>query len=172
MTLETMPRRPGGPASLTVELYVRSLSPRECRGRQAAVVSRLARLEVDGQVDDHTVDVWGRQLAVEDAHRTASGRRIRDRIEAFRAWADTHGRSVDPHFPVETVSSELLGEEYSRITFPTMALAEYEDGNLRFVSPCTDDGGVVCTVADRLAALESAERAQAVGIVTDVEADE
>lgn len=171
MTPESKRRRPGGAESLELELYVRSLTPTECRNRQADVVRRLAQLEVDGRIDDVTVEVWGRQLAVDDAHRTEPGRRISDRIDAFRTWAADTGRSVDRQFPVERVSSTLTGDEYTRIGFPTMTLAEYEGDDLRFVSPCTDDGAV-CTVEDRLTAIESTERAPPRRLVGDVEADE
>lgn len=139
--------------TLRLVLYVRSLSPSECRTQQQTVVRRLDQLETDGIIDGYSVEVWGDQLAMSDIERTGMGKRIYDHVREVRTWADANGVSIDSVFPVDTVRSKISGEEYRRIRFPTMALVEYEDGEIRFFSPCTD-GETVHTVVDRLDALE------------------
>lgn len=147
---EPTPMRPA--ESLTLELYVRSLSPGGFLEQQRGVVERLERLEAADVIDDYSVDVWGRGLADPDAARTGVGQWIYDRIGEFREWADREGMSLDSFFPVEPVRSDLSDEEYTRIRFPTVTLAEYEGDVLRFVSPCSD-GETVHTVMDRIDAL-------------------
>jgi len=138
--------------SLTLELYVRSLSPGGFLEQQHGVVERLERLEADDVIDDYSVDVWGRGLADPEAARTGVGQWIHDRIGEFREWAEGEGMCLDSFFPVEAVRSDITGEEYTRVRFPTVTLAEYDGDDLRFVSPCSD-GETVHTVTDRLDAI-------------------
>lgn len=140
--------------TVEVALYVRSLSPPGACAHQRTVVDRLETLESNGTVDEYTVEVWGSQLATSDATRSGTGRQIFDRIEQFRSWAKTHGRSIESFFATETVRSKITDEEYTRVVFPTMTLAEYVEGELRFVSP-SNQGEAVTTVADRLDAIEA-----------------
>lgn len=157
--------------SLTVELYVRSLSPGGFLEQQRGVVERLERLEANGTISDYGVDVWGRGLAEPDTARTSAGRWIHDRIGEFREWAEREGMCLDSFFPVEAARSEITGEEYTYIRFPAMALAEYEGDDLRFVSPCSD-GESVHTVMDRvdeLASVVDATETRAREVVVDEE---
>lgn len=142
--------------TVRLELYVRSLAPTGCRSRQEGVVDRLAQLESGGLIEEYTVDVWGRQLSLEGSPRSEAEARIRERIEAFQSWARTHGRSLDRFFPVDTVHSELTGEEYTCVRVPVMTLAEYEGETLRFVTP-SSDRETTHTVADHLEAIEAAD---------------
>lgn len=137
----------------TAALYVRSLAPSECRPQQIAIIRRLKQLEASGAINDYSVEVWGSQLTEYEADLTESGDRIRDRIEDFRAWAADHDVSIESFFPIRTVASEFTDEEYTRIQFPVLTLAESGDDSLRFVTPCTD-GESVYTVVDHLDLLE------------------
>jgi DNA-binding Lrp family transcriptional regulator len=124
-------------AGVHLELFVRSLCPEGCRSSQAAAVRRLEELEAEGTIDDYTVQVCGRAVPPRPSDAVSEfGTYLLNRIAVFREWAAGEGRSLGAHFQPETVRSTVTGTEYERIVFPIMSLAEYEDGALRFVSPC------------------------------------
>ena len=142
----------------TLELYVRSLAPRAAHDRQEDVVARLERLATRGRVAEYAVHVWGSRIDLAStAAETDAGRFVRERVEAFTDWTADNGLSTEPFFEEESVDSSLTGEEYTAVTLPTATLAEYVDGELDFVTPCTD-GDTVLGVEDRLQELE--ERSQ------------
>lgn len=133
-----------------LELYVRSLSPRGTYRRQEALIERLERLSAAGRIDDYSVEVWGRRVAFSTAAaRTEAGKHALARHAVFKRWADANDRSIGSFFEVRTVDSKLADERYRALIFPGAALAEYRDGELRHVAPCSD-GGTVYTVEDRL----------------------
>lgn len=137
-----------------MELFVRSLAPRACHDRQESLVERLGTLAAEGQVRDYAVHVWGSRVDLSSAAvETETGRFLRDRVEAFRTWRADNGLSTAPFFEEESVESTLAGEAYSAVTLPAATLAEYVDGELDFVTPCTD-GDSVLTVQDRIEQLE------------------
>lgn len=139
---------------ITLELAVRTLSPRGCQRRQNEVVRRLNALAERGVVDDVSVSVWGDRVATTTADaETDHGREVLDAVASFREWADDHGLSVDPFFETRESHSEFTGESYAALELPAMVLAEYRDGELSWVSPCVD-GEEAYTVGDRLATLE------------------
>jgi len=138
-----------------VELHVRSLAPRAGKRQQERVIDRLDRLESAGHVDELSVDVWGRQVELSSAAaRTDAGRFVLDRVDAFREWAAETGRSVESFFRTRRVESTITDESYAALVLPSLTLAEYRDGDLAHVAPCTD-GDEVTTVADRLDVLAS-----------------
>lgn len=139
---------------LNLQLYVRSLSPTGFRDRQERIINRLERLDAIGAIREYAVTVWGDRLAEPDIERTETGKRIFDRIESFRNWADTHDKSLAPFFETDHVHSSITEEAYNQIVFPSMTLAEYGADGLRFVTPCTE-GETVHMVADHLDALEA-----------------
>lgn len=147
----------------TVTLYVRSFSPPGLRSRQVDIIERLAAYEANGTVDDYSVEVWGRQVPTADDCRSATSRRIHERIESFREWAATHGRALEPFFTTETIRSRITAETHTRVVLPAMTLVEYVDDEIRFISPSTD-GETVTTVADRLDRLDTTARDE---LVTD-----
>jgi len=133
-----------------VELHVRSLAPRAGKRRQNSVIDRLEDLESEGYVDEWTVDVWGRQVGLSAAAaRTDAGQFVLERVAAFRDWADDTGRSVASFFETRHVDSGITGEQYTALVLPSLTLAEYRDGDLAYVAPCSD-GDEVTTVTDRL----------------------
>lgn len=138
----------------SVELYVRSLAPDGPRPAVESVVERLHRLNGAGAIDDLTVHVTGRKICRESVTAaTGPGEFLLDRVASFDAWADRTGRSIASSFRRLEDARGLDGSDHSGITFPTMAMAEYEDGALRFVSPASE-GSTVHTVRDRLDVLE------------------
>lgn len=139
------------------ELHVRSLAPRAAQRQQERVIERLDRLESAGRIDEATVDVWGRQVSLSSAAaRTDAGRYVLDRVESFREWADETGRSVESFFETRRVASEITDEEYVALVLPSLTLAEYRDGDLAYVAPCSD-GDEVTTVPDRIDVLSASE---------------
>jgi hypothetical protein len=135
---------------VTVELHVRSLAPRAGHTQQEAAIERLDRLESRGRVDEFSVNVWGHQVSLSTAAaRTDAGQFVLDRVEEFREWAEETGRSVDSFFETRRVSSEIMDEDFAALVLPAVTLAEYREGELSFVAPCSD-GESVCTVADRI----------------------
>jgi len=152
--------------TVTVDLHVRSLTPRAGRGRQEAVIERLERLADTGRIHEFNLDVWGRQISLSTAAaRTDAGQNVLDRVERFREWAEETDRSISSFFETRRVDSEMTEESYVALVLPMFTLAEYHDGDLAYVAPCSDGDGVV-TVTDRLDTL--AEN----GVVTEpLEAD-
>lgn len=140
-----------------LSLYVRSLAPSDHRTQQQEIVDRLKQLEIDGLIDSYSVDVWGDQIPVSATEQTAVGRELRHLVETFHAWAADHDVSIDSFFPCELVRSQFTGETYTRIGLPAMALAEYVDDELRFVSPYRD-GETVQTVSMHVESLEAHTR--------------
>lgn len=137
----------------TVEVWVRSLSD----GVQPLLDGTLRRLrEADG-VEAIDVAVWGRSFdPTGPAAATDPGRALANRLEAFRRWAAENDASFDPFFRPRTVEG-LAGEACTRVDLPTVALAEYRDGDLAFVSPCRL-GGRYRPVLERAERAERAER--------------
>lgn len=138
----------------TVELYVRSLAPRAAHDHLEELVETLDRLETRDRIGDYTVHVWGSRIdRTSAAAGTDAGRFVVERVEAFTDWACEQGLSTGSFFEEESVESSITGEEYTAMTLPTAALADYVDDELAFVAPCSD-GDSVCTVRDRLETLE------------------
>lgn len=139
---------------LEVELYVRSLAPAGARPSLEATVERLQRLEADGRLAAVTVHVTGKCVCPEGAlARTDPGEFLLERVEAFEAWAERTGRDVEDHFR-RVDAAGIDGSDFGGVRFPVVAMAEYEAGDLRFVSP-SGTGTAAVTVQDRLAVLES-----------------
>lgn len=142
----------------TVELFVRSLTPRAARSHLEGLVEQLEALEARGDVVEYTVHVWGSRIdRTSAAAGTDAGQFLRERVDSFVEWASENGFSTGSFFEEERVDSSITGEKYTAMTLPTAALAEYVDDELAFVTPCTD-GETVYTIEDRLDTLESSGR--------------
>lgn len=149
--------------TLTVDLHVRSLAPGPGQSQQERVIERLDDLETGGYVDEFTVNVWGRQVSLSSAvARTDAGQFVLDRVEEFREWAAGTDRSIDSFFETRRVESSITDQEYAALVLPALTLAEYRDGDLAYVAPCTD-GETVVTVEDRLDTLERNRVTEVVG---------
>lgn len=136
--------------SVTVDLHVRSLAPRAGHSQQNAAIERLDDLASAGRVGEFNVHVWGHQVSLSTAAaKTDAGQFVLNRVEQFREWAKETGRSIGSFFETRRVESEIMDEEYAALVLPSLTLAEYRDGDLAFVAPCSD-GGSVCTVEDRI----------------------
>ena len=131
-----------------VELFVRSLAPETARAEQERVIERLGRLEERGRVRAVDVHVCGACICPSTAAaETEVGQFLLDRFERFESWAEDRGRSL-VGFRRRCVDSMVAGETVTGVTFPRMTLAEFADGDLRFVAPSTNSG--TSTVMDRI----------------------
>ena len=149
-----------------IELYVRSLLPDGAHGRQEAVIKRLERLEARDEVEDVSVIVWGKQVAPESAvAHTEEGEYILNRVAEFKQWALSNNVSLESFYQNQTVENETSDSTYDAIVLPVMGLAEYRDGELHHVAPCTD-GKAVHTITDHLDRIERGEPAAIEGSST------
>lgn len=137
-----MPPRSGSvDEEVHVELFVRSLSPRDSRRRIESIVDRLDALVAEGAVDHYRVRPTGTELPATPADAiTEYGTYLLGRVAAFQEWARATDRCVEALFERRTVSSQFTGDEHDALVLPTVVMAEYEGRNLRFVTPCVDDG--------------------------------
>jgi hypothetical protein len=155
-----------------IELYVRSLSPDGAQNRQEAVIERLQRLEADEEIADFSVIAWGKQIARDSAGaHTEEGQYILNRVAEFKQWALSENVTLESFYQRQQVENDVTGESYTTLVLPVMGLAEYVDGELRHVAPCTD-GDDVHTIMDRLEQLEAGEptgieQSRDVSIVSD-----
>lgn len=155
-----------------VELYVRSLVPRENRSRQSTVLDQLKRLAIEDEIVDYEVLVCGKRLPANPGDaQTAFGTYLLNRITVFELWAAQNDISLDTLFERRHVDSTYTGETGTELVFPTMVLAEYEGTDLRFVSPC-ETGDRTWRVTDRLRVLEQAHDPAAVESLPDARADD
>ncbi|WP_337652343.1 HTH domain-containing protein [Halomontanus rarus] len=77
---------------------------------------------------------------------------LRAILESFERWADRTGRSLEPCFRTRRAESTITGESTVVCRPPTVALAEYHDGELAHVAP-SRVGERVVGIEDRLDAL-------------------
>lgn len=143
-----------GEPEVTIELFVRCAAPDGAEAQQNAVLDRLAELERRGTIDGYDVRIWGKQVNAAAASAGDCGRFAAQRTAEFREWAARNGVSIDSFFQRRHLSSLITDEETEVIVFPLICLAIYEDGDLRSVAPCVDDGRPF-SVNDHLDVLEA-----------------
>ena len=142
---------------VTAELGVRSISE-DAQPLLDRAIEGLSRAVEEGVLDEYDVFVTGGAFVPGStaAARTDIGRAMSSRVADIRDWATKAGATVAPYFQHDDVSCEFTGSEYTRVTFPTLCLSEYHDGELAFVAPARI-GGEVVSVLDRISALTAAE---------------
>jgi hypothetical protein len=143
-----------------IELYVRSMLPDGANERQEAVIDRLERLDDDDEIEGFNVVVWGKQIAPESAAAgTEEGTYILNRVAEFKQWALSNNVSLESFYQTTEVESEVTEEAYDAMVLPVMGLAEYRDGELAHVAPCTE-GDIVHTIMDRLERLDGGQESE------------
>lgn len=145
------------PAGVHCELFVRSLAPRAGGEQHVAVLERLDSLVDEGAIDDYSVQVTGSAVPASPGRAvTEYGRYLLNRIAVFEEWARLHDQNLGAIFERVGVDDSILNREREVRQLPMLAMAEYENQHLRFVTPCeTDDGRV--EVLDRLEMLAGEE---------------
>lgn len=151
----------GGDA-VTARLFVRSLGPGEDAPDLERLRERLETLVERDLIREYSVYIWGKHVSPSAAEWTETGRFVLDTVEQFEAWAERDDVSLDPFFGEETRRSAIRDQAERRIRLPTVALAEYEGDDLRFVAPCVADG-TLRSVEDRLGELLAGALSEADG---------
>lgn len=152
----------------TVELWIRSFAPVSTGPTQERALERVDAIERDRDREIETaVRVWGKEIErVPDTDTDTGGVRIPQleligsRLETFEEWADRADRRLEPFFRRRTVQSAITGESREVWRLPTIALAEFADGDLLHVAPC-NDGRRTIDVFDRLERLEGTDETDA-----------
>lgn len=140
------------PGTISVELFVRSLSPRGAQTSLDATVERLHALDRRGTIEGFSLTVWGDRLRRESADNTAVGRAVLDRIERFEAWADRH--DLSSCFERRDVRSTITGDRHTDIVLPVLCIAVYENDRLGCVAPwMSADGDRTHTIEDCIDAI-------------------
>jgi hypothetical protein len=135
-----------------VELFVRSLCPEDATHQQNYVIDQLQALEDAGHIEELSILIWGSRIEPRLAERTAEGRKLLERLSMFEQWERESDASLDAFDWQHPVTNMVSDESVSVITLPTLALAEYVDGDLQHVAPCTRDG-TAYRVTDRISRL-------------------
>lgn len=137
----------------TLELYVRSLSPAGARNHQEQILERIAHLDDEGTIAGYDVHIWGDELCLSAAAtQTDAGQFVRNRVSAFKQWAQENGVSFESGFDAHETQLGFTEEEYTTIEFPMMTLAEFQGDNLVSVAPGSTRNSAY-TISDRLNAL-------------------
>lgn len=158
------------PDHVTLELWVRSVAPTVTTPRRNRIVDRVRRLADRNVVDAFDCNGWASVVERDDAsvenerevrheHEQEHeygyehpDRPVRATLEAFERWADRAGRSLEPCFRTRRAESTITGESTVVCRPPTVALAEYHDGELAHVAP-SRIGERLIEIEDRLDAL-------------------
>jgi len=140
---------------LRVEVWMRDASP-PADDPRATVLERLREFESRGVVDDLSVRVWGEYVAPPDAEPDGTEPPARERVAAFRAWAERNGHSLEPAFYRVERSSLVSEAGTDAIRLPLQCLAVYDGDRLVGVFPCSTADGTN-TVADCLRRLETGD---------------
>jgi hypothetical protein len=123
------------------------------------LVEQLEQLETTDAIDDYVVYHWGHDLDVSsDRLRSVEEQLARERISAFKQWAQENDCTVAGLGDRITAGVGRMGPEYTAEHLPPVLLAEYVDDDLEQVTPCS--GGAE-HVVERLEALESTIDAEA-----------
>lgn len=134
--------------SLRAELYLRGDTSRSLGVQQ--VVDRVDRLEANGVLGESMLAGEWHRVRTRDEDRSSEAL---DAYGEFAEWAETNDLSLDPGFQRRTRSFVGIDDVEEVIVFPAVALALYEEGDLRAVFPCTDEERTY-TVESALAAFE------------------
>nr|WP_254523880.1 HTH domain-containing protein [Natrinema caseinilyticum] len=118
-------------------------------------VARSHRLEEQHGGIDVCVKTWSSvRPAIERLADT--GPSVSEIFETFQSWADRAGYTLRPAFKEHQTPSRLGHDAMSEIRVPVVCVAVYENGDLRYVAPCSD-GERIHTVDECLSALEDGE---------------
>lgn len=164
---------PADRSGVHLELCVRSLTGAADTCRLDGLIDEAERLVAEGEIDSFDTTVWGNQLPLDRPPRTDTGRVLYDLLGQFEQWADQGGRKIRPFFQSRNVTDEMAtpGTERKVMTLPDVAIAEFHDGALEWVSP-HQDANCIHSVQDHLSAISANEVSRSTVGIQDVKADE
>jgi hypothetical protein len=148
-----------GDADLTVDVYVRSLSPSNgTHAGRVEFVEELERLEAERVIRDATVSIWGDRICrCETCSATGAGRAALERLREFEAWSEDVDADVSLPFERRSISSEFVDRTLECVVPPHITVAVYGGSSLVGVFPCEVDDDDY-TVRDAVVALRRATR--------------
>lgn len=164
---------PADQSGVHLELCVRSLTGSADTGRLDGLIDQAELLVAEGRIDSFDTTVWGEQLPLDRPPRTETGRALYDLLGQFERWAAEGERKIRPFFQSRTTSDGLAtpGKERKVMTLPDIAIAEFHDGTLEWISP-HQEANCVHSVQDHLSAISANEVSRSTVGIQGVEADE
>lgn len=133
-----------------LELYVRSLAPRDIRESQDQIFETLQSLEEADRISEFEVVVCGDCICPSSpTAATTIGQRLLDCYESINEWASEADREL-VGFEKRETSSMIRETTVESISFPKILLVEIRDGSVSFVAPSKSETEKT-TVLDRLA---------------------
>jgi hypothetical protein len=145
---------------LRVECWLRAGDGPVVREVRRELRDRLDRLDRRAAVGSYEVETWGRSVALEEAASvtetggSAAPATVRERLAAFREWADREDRSLAPAVRRREHTTLDSPATVPVVDLPVACLAVADDDGLAGVYPHAADGEVR-RVSDCLDALES-----------------
>lgn len=125
--------------TLSIEIYVRSISEPSAHGYQSELLDLLRRLDQQGTIDGYDVTLMGEKICnCETCKELEPVDRRLERIREWRRWAAENG--VTLLFNERTVRSSVTGDTYQFIVPPTATLVLSHDGAIESVLPNRSDG--------------------------------
>lgn len=121
-----------------MELFLRSLAPPGARATQESILDRLKQLDADDRIRAYDLTIWGERICLDVAPRTETERAIHEAVERIRRWERTHDVSLVPGFEEHAVDP-LVGDGYTVLRPPVVALVVYEETDVWGVFPCRTD---------------------------------
>lgn len=164
---------PTNQSGVHLELCVRSLTGSADTCRLDVLIDEAESLIAKDRIDTFDTTVWGDELPLDRPPRTGTGRALYDLLGQFELWADQGQRKIRPFFQSRTVTDELTssGEEREVMNLPDVAIAEFRDGVLEWVSP-HQEANCVHSVQDHLSAIATDEGARSTAGGNNIDADE
>lgn len=119
------------------------------------LVSQARSLAREGDIERVDVEVWDDHVDLSSDLRSHRTRQARARLQEFKRWAWRHGTDLAGFGERRQAARGRLGPEYVTQRVPRVLLAEYEEGVLVNVTPCSAQER---TVSERLDELECGQR--------------
>ena len=128
--------------------------------RQAAddLVAQAESLAADGTVETVDVRVWDAHQNLSSSVRSHRQQEARATLQRLKRWAWRHGAELVGFGTRRRAGRGRLGPEYVIQRVPPVLLAEYEDGLLVNVAPCSDRDRCVTERLERLSTMGAEAR--------------
>ena len=148
--------RPGQTAERRLELWVRPGT----RDAAAELVTQAESLADEGTVEAVDILVWDAHQNLSSAIRSHRQQDARATLQRLKRWAWRHGSELVGFGDRQRAGCGRLGPEYVMQRVPPVLLAEYEDGLLVNVAPCSDRERCVTERLEQLAMDSTAQYPQ------------
>ena len=147
-------RRSGRTTGTRLELWVRPGT----RDAADELVTRAESLADEGAVEEVDVRVWDAHQDLSSSIHSHRQQEARATLQTLKRWAWRHGSELVGFGERRRAGRGRLGPEYVVQRVPSVLLAEYEDGLLVNVAPCSDRERCVTERLEQLSTMESTAR--------------